>query len=159
MSARRIGPAEAGLWAGLRTQALAAAPDAFAGGPEGWAATPLEAVAAELACARAFVWEMRGRAVASAQWVADPAEAARGWVEAVFVTPDARGRGIAAMLLDALAEDAAAAGRRELWLEVAPRNRAALARYLHAGFRSPPPGLPPAVPARGTIALVRFLKG
>jgi len=159
MSARLIGPAEAGLWAGLRAEALAAAPDAFAGGPAGWAAAPPEAVAAELARARAFVWETRGRAVASAQWVADPAEAARGWVEAVFVAPAARGRGIAAMLLDAVAADAAAAGRRELWLEVAPRNRAALARYLRAGFRAPPPGLAAAAPAPGTIALVRFLPG
>ncbi|MCC6305104.1 MAG: GNAT family N-acetyltransferase [Rhodobacteraceae bacterium] len=158
MTARRIGPDEAGLWAGLRAEALAAAPEAFAGGPGEWEGAPLAAVAAELSRARAFVWERDGRAVAGGQWVADPARPARAWLEALYVAPAVRGRGIAAALIAALAADAAAAGRRELWLEVAPRNRTALVRYLAAGFRVPPPDLPPAAVTPGTIALVRFLR-
>lgn len=159
MSLRRIGPADAALWAGLRAAALAAAPDAFQGPREAWADAPLAAVAAELARARAFVWEEQGRALGSAQWVADPARDDRGWAEAVFVVPAARGRGIAAALLAALAGDAAAAGRRELWLEVAPASREAIARYLRAGFRYPPPGAAAASGPPGPIALVRFLSG
>lgn len=156
---RRLEPAEASVWRNLRTVALATAPAAFAGAPGDWADMPLAAVAAEIAGARVFVWEEGGRTLAGGQWVRDRDAGApgRGWVEAVFVRPEARGRGLAAALLAELARDAAAAGMRELWLEVGLRNRAARAVYLKAGFRAPPPGGGPAASAPGELALVRFL--
>lgn len=52
---------------------------------------------------------------------------------AMAVEAAARASGVGAVLLDALAHEAAAAGHRELSLTVSPRNRAA-ELYLRAGF-------------------------
>lgn len=159
MTLHRLGPAEAALWRNLRTVALATAPAAFAGGTEAWADEPLEALAEAIGRACVLVWQEGGRALAGAQWVRDRdvGSPPRGWVEAVFVRPEARGRGLAAALLGALARDAAAAGMAELWLEVGARNRPARDLYLRAGFRAPPPGRAPPGTPRGGIALVRYL--
>lgn len=151
MTARLLGPGDAALWRTLWAEALAEAPTAFARRPEGSAAARPEAVAARLASLRAFVWEAPGAvpergpdpapgALACALWCRDddPSAPHRGWIEAVFVRPHARGRGLAGRLLEALAADARAHGVRELWLEVGRANAAALAAYARAGFAVAP---------------------
>ena len=160
MTARLLGPADAALWRALWAEALAEAPEAFARRAQNSPAASPEATAARLTSLRAFVWQEAAaagqsshglpaslpaaasapEALACALWCreTDPALPRRGWVEAVFVRPHARGRGLAARLLDALAEDARAHGIRELWLEVGRANAPALAAYARAGFAPAP---------------------
>ena len=155
MTARRLGPADAALWAHPWTAAQADAPTAFAPRRE---RSPT-AAAARRASARAFVWEEAGSPLAWGLWCRDPdrAHPRRGWIEGVFVAPEARGCGLAARLIDAMAADAAAAGMEELWLEVGEANHAARAAYARAGF-APASGAA-APPGRGTgeVALRRSL--
>jgi ribosomal protein S18 acetylase RimI-like enzyme len=68
-------------------------------------------------------------------------------VRALAVAPDARGRGVGAALVTAVAERAAARGIRQLVLLTLPQMRAAHRLYTRAGFtrlpdrdRSPRPG-------------------
>lgn len=56
----------------------------------------------------------------------------------MFVHPDARGRGVAAALLDRIETDAGARGIRELVLETGPQSEAALAFYRRNGYREIP---------------------
>lgn len=56
----------------------------------------------------------------------------------MFVHPDARGRGVAAALLDRIETDAGARGIRELVLETGPQSEAALALYRRNGYREIP---------------------
>jgi len=53
----------------------------------------------------------------------------------VYVSPDARGRGVGLTLLNALAEAAEAAGYHKLTSRVFTTNRASLALHRAAGFR------------------------
>ena len=166
MTARRLGPGDADLWQSLWHAAQLEAPGAFAAARGG---APM---ATRLATARPFVWEEDGRALASALWCrdGDPDRPDRGWVEAMYVVPAARGRGLAGRLLDALAADAAACGMAELWLEVGRANTPAWRAYARAGFRpatipTPDPGPnpapdPPTDPAKrcDAIALMRRLE-
>ena len=54
---------------------------------------------------------------------------------AVYVRPDARGRGVGVMLLNALAQEAEAAGYHKLTSRVFTTNHASLALHRAAGFR------------------------
>lgn len=138
LSVRRLAPGDAALWQAIWAEARATDPAAFAPRPGDDPAAAPDALAARLASARAFVWQDEaGHPRACALWCRDhdPAEPRRGWIEAMFVAPGLRGRGIAAQLIAAMAEDARAEGVAELWLEVRRDNRAAQAAYARAGFR------------------------
>ena len=58
----------------------------------------------------------------------------RGFVDDLFVAPDARGRGVAAALLAAVRSDCDARGVRALHVEVGPDNEVARRVYARAGF-------------------------
>ena len=66
-----------------------------------------------------------GRALGIAALVPLPGDTAE--LKRMFVHPDARGRGVAAALLDRIESDAGALGIRELVLETGPQSEAALA--------------------------------
>lgn len=53
---------------------------------------------------------------------------------AMWIGPDGRGRGLAARLIDAVADWARDDGRTELWLNVLPANTAARRAYDRYGF-------------------------
>lgn len=55
-------------------------------------------------------------------------------VQTVAVSPDAQGRGLGTLLLDALVVEASRQGARSLLLEVRADNPAAIALYQRAGF-------------------------
>ena len=57
-------------------------------------------------------------------------------IERIYVDPDAIGRGIGAALMRACLDQAAARGRRTLWLGVWERNTRAIAFYERWGFRT-----------------------
>ncbi|MBG6238845.1 putative acetyltransferase [Mycetocola sp. CAN_C7] len=56
----------------------------------------------------------------------------------MFVHPDARGRGVAARLLERMEADARAAGLRQIVLETGTLHTAAQSLYLHCGYESIP---------------------
>lgn len=58
----------------------------------------------------------------------------RGFVDDLFVRPAARGHGVAAALLDAVAADCGARGVRALHVEVGPENAVAQRVYARSGF-------------------------
>ncbi|MBM7832916.1 putative acetyltransferase [Agromyces cerinus] len=77
------------------------------------------------------------RAVGIAALVAE-ADAARGELKRMFVDPAARGRGVAAALLERIEADAAACGLVEIVLETGDLHDAAQALYTRHGYREIP---------------------
>ena len=78
-----------------------------------------------------------GRAVGIAALVAYTA-AARGELKRMFVDPAARGRGVAAALLERIEADASARGLIEIVLETGDLHDAAQALYMRHGYREIP---------------------
>lgn len=60
------------------------------------------------------------------------------WVQSVYVVPEHRGRGLARLLLEMLAEEARAVGAVDLRLYVHKSNRSALEAYRRCGFEVAP---------------------
>jgi GNAT superfamily N-acetyltransferase len=58
----------------------------------------------------------------------------RGFIDDLFVRPAARGQGVAAALLDAVAADCGVRGVRALHVEVGPENAVAQRVYARSGF-------------------------
>lgn len=115
-------------------------------GAVGWLHVPdraetarwLAEIAAEVAAGRtrAALVTAGGRLEALGRWTwyAKPAVAVNAEVLQVMVHPDARGRGLAALLVGALVADARAAGVETLTLDVRGNNHAAMALYEAHGF-------------------------
>lgn len=131
---RRVGPDSAADWRAIRLTALGDAPEAFASRLEDWAARPLADFAAQCGANPTFLAFEGAMPVGSAVWMPDSATEGRAWLAAVYLLPEARGRGLGQALIAAVIEDARAAGIRDLWLEVAAGSRAAQAAYRRAGF-------------------------
>ena len=81
----------------------------------------------------AFVAELDGEVAGFAQ-VGPPAWNGRAAVAHLYVDAPARGRGLGAALVDALAAHARSAGARCLWLETQNVNYPAIQFYLATGF-------------------------
>ncbi|MCX7645853.1 MAG: GNAT family N-acetyltransferase [Rhodobacteraceae bacterium] len=132
---RRLAAHEADLWRRIRLNALAAAPSAFAERHDDWADRPLGDFAERLASASVFLAELGGAGVGCIELTPDAGGApGRGWVESVFVTRLARGRGVADALLAAVEAEARRRGLTELCLDVGAANAAARALYARFGF-------------------------
>jgi ribosomal protein S18 acetylase RimI-like enzyme len=138
MTVRRISPDEAALWRRVRLLALATAPEAFSSRHSEWENRPLADFAAQIASNPVFLAFDGAEPVGSASWSRDTEQQTRGWLTSVFVAPSARGRGHALGLIAAALADAAAAGIREMRLEVGASNRAAQEIYARAGFSEVP---------------------
>jgi ribosomal protein S18 acetylase RimI-like enzyme len=159
---RRLRPSEAGPLRDLRLRALTEAPLAFAASvgeerrlpPEDWEE-----------------WARAGAgdgstviivAVESKRWVGmivgRMLEAETAWLEALWVDPTARGRGLGQRLIEAVADWARERGAARLDLSVTEGNRAASGLYARAGFSPTGRRRPlPADPARIEIFLSRAL--
>lgn len=117
------------------------------GGAVGWVHVPdraethawLAGIAAEVAAGRtrAALVSAAGRldAIGRWTWYAKPVVAVNAEVLQVMVHPDARGRGLAGLLVGALVADARAAGVETLTLDVRGNNHAAMALYEAHGFQ------------------------
>ncbi|MCW3783687.1 GNAT family N-acetyltransferase [Defluviimonas salinarum] len=135
---RRITPEEAALWRRIRLLALATAPEAFSTRHAEWESRPLADFAAQIAANPVFLAFDNAEPVGSASWSRDTELQTRGWLTSVFVAPSARGRGHAPALIVATLADAAAAGIREMRLEVGAANRVAQEVYAKVGFAPVP---------------------
>jgi GNAT superfamily N-acetyltransferase len=133
---RRLGPGDGAVWRDIRLEALATAPEAFSARHDDRAERPLTAFEAQLADRGIFIAEEAGRTLGSACLVADDDAkyTARGWVMSVFVSPSARGKGVARQLLATLIAEARKRGMTALFLDVGKANGAARAVYARAGF-------------------------
>ena len=137
-SVRKLRPEDWPLWRELRLRALADAPDAFAEtlteararDDEGWRA--LFVARPDVA---QFVAEHAGAPAGMAVAVIDPDDPARANLYAMWVAPEARGRGLGRALVDAALRWTRGQAALELSLRVADGNDAARALYAGRGFR------------------------
>ena len=118
-----------------------------AGGAVGWVTVPDRAESdrwlaervAEVAAGRSRVALVtaggRLAGVGRWSWYDSPTVAVNGDVRQVMVHPEARGRGLARLLVGALVEDARASGVETLTLDVRGNNHAAMALYEAFGFQ------------------------
>jgi GNAT superfamily N-acetyltransferase len=159
---RPLRPTEADRIRDLRLRALTEAPSAFAASVDDQRRLPLEN------------WEEWARAgagnggtvtivaVESERWVGMIVgrllDAETAWLEALWVDPTVRGRGLGQRLIEAVADWARGRGAARLDLSVTEGNRAAAAVYTRAGFAPTGRRRPlPADPARIEVFLSRAL--
>lgn len=124
----------------LRLRALADAPDAFgrtfeeesAYSPEFWEQRLAAGVGS--ADTHPIVAELDGVWVGLSWGRIDPDDRAVASLYQMWVAPEARGRGVGRLLLDAVTEWARAAGARELRLAVTCGDTPATRLYARAGF-------------------------
>ena len=156
MKIRPLEPADWPIHRLLRLQALQESPEAFATSYAEQAARPGDSWATRLAEAAAsgrdlpLVAELDGQAVGMAWARVDGNDAAIVEIFQVWVSPAARGRGIAAGLMREAIAWARARGAHAVQLDVTPGDTAAARLYLREGFRNV--GAP--VPVRPGAALM-----
>jgi GNAT superfamily N-acetyltransferase len=150
---RRVEPPDAARMRALRLEMLADAPLAFLETIAEAAARPHAEYAARVAHVSAgpdtaqFVADPGGRLVGHAGGMAHPAEPGVTVLYAVYITPNWRGTGLLADLVDGVAGWSRACGRNELMLEVVVGNDRAYRAYQRLGFvdtgvRLPHPNIP-----------------
>jgi GNAT superfamily N-acetyltransferase len=159
---RPLRPIEADRIRDLRLRALTEAPSAFAASVDDQRRLPPEN------------WEEWARAgagnggtvtivaVESERWVGMIVgrllDAETAWLEALWVDPTVRGRGLGQRLIEAVADWARGRGAARLDLSVTESNGAAAALYTRAGFAPTGRRRPlPADPARLEVFLSRAL--
>lgn len=132
---RRLTPADAALYRGIRLAGLKYSPEAFGSTFEAEAARPLAWFFNRLATSQIF-GAFRGRDILGVAGLAvrdGEKEAHKGLLWGMFVTPDARGAGVARRLVEAVVD--CARGRVELiQLSVVVGNEPARKLYARLGF-------------------------
>ena len=97
-----------------------------------------------------------GRLIGHAGGTVLPEDPAATVVFAVYITPEHRGRGVLASLVDAVAEWSLSVGRRELMLEVVVGNDRAVRAYERLGFEDTGVRVPhPVVPGLRELQMRR----
>lgn len=136
MIIRRIQDSDAALWREIRLEALRTAPGAFSSRHDEWADRSIADFAARIRAAPVILALNGALPVGCISWNRDKNGdlPRRAWLTSVFVTGDARGKGLAQRLIDAAIKDAAIVGVTEIYLEVGADNVAAQATYRRAGF-------------------------
>lgn len=138
---RRFNAAEWPAYRAIRLRALAESPSAFCSSLASEQALPDEHWAGRLARAQdsgldcPLAAELDGVLAGLAWAKADGEDPSVVNLFQMWVAPEARGRGVAAALLDAAIAWARGYGARSLRLGVETGNRAAIALYAKAGFR------------------------
>lgn len=157
---RRLEPDEVAQLRELRLRALREDPGAFAESYEAARARPLDDWAAWSADESLVIFV----ATEGERWVGMAAGRLRDelpdavWLSALWVDPAARGTGLGARLIDAVADWARELGRARLDLSVTTNNEAAAALYGRTGFAPTGRVRPlPADPSRTEVFLTRPL--
>lgn len=141
MTIRRLRRDEVDGWRDLRLRMLTESPAAFGTTLETALAAPHEEwVARTEALATGsdramFVADEAGELVAGAGAVPDPDDAAVPHLVAMWVAPQARGRGVGRGLVEAVIDWARELGAPSIRLFVVDHNAGALALYERCGFR------------------------
>lgn len=134
---RRLHAGDWRIFRDIRLEMLQKAPRGFGMTAVEFAALGADEVIAWMTKTNLWAVVEAGRVVATAGWFPMPGtvQAHRGHVVAVYTAPPARGRGLAAQLLSAVANEARSEGKTQLELDVASENAAAIAVYEAAGYR------------------------
>ncbi len=138
---RRLGAHEWPLYRSLRLRSLEDAPYAFGSTLAAEQHRPAALWQARLIAARPdsdcpLIAEGEGAALGMVWGKGDATHAGIVHVYQMWVAPEARGRGIAAALLDGVVQWARACGARMVELAVSEGNDAAAALYRRAGFQA-----------------------
>lgn len=134
---RRLGPEDAEIYRAFRLFMLEDAPEAFGDSVEEANGRPMQVWRSDLSGTRAFFGGFAdGKLVAAANFLRENARKAshRGWLLGVFVSPEARGSGLAPKLIDTVL-DHARAEVIQVHLGVGSYNAPAIRLYERAGFR------------------------
>lgn len=133
---RRLTADDWAEWRPVRLAALAESPDAFGSRLADWADAPEHRWRTRLSLPGALdlLAVDDDRPVGTASGVPDPDDPARVELISMWVDPDARGRGVAGVLIEAVARWAAEQGGHDLELSVMPDNARARRTYERAGF-------------------------
>jgi ribosomal protein S18 acetylase RimI-like enzyme len=133
---RRLGEGDAAAYRDIRLESLKDAPDAYGSVYADWADAPLSVFAArtrQSVVMGAFDGEVLvGLAVLDREKGGNTRH--RALVTAVYVRPAARGKGVTAAMMEAIAAHAAAEGVLQLELHVLVTNETAIRAYEAAGF-------------------------
>ena len=133
---RRLGSEDAAAFAEIRLEGLARHPDAFGSDVERESAWSLDQFADRLKNSAMFAYEQDSALLGVAGFYAEAARKMRhrGALWGMYVREQARGKGVGALLVQAVLDHAR--GRVEqLHLNVAVENTSALALYERCGFR------------------------
>lgn len=162
LTVHRVTPGDAGRMRALRLEMLADSPLAFLETLAQAAARPHADYRRRIAQASLggmlaqFVADPGGRLIGHAGGTVLPEDPAVTIVFAVYITPAQRGRGVLAMLIDAVAEWSVAMGRPELMLEVVVGNDRAVRAYERLGFEDTGVRVPhPVVPGLRELQMRR----
>lgn len=161
---RRLTRADAEQYRAIRLQSLRDAPDAYGSTLDDWVIAPVS-IFADRTEASVVLGAFQGSGLVGLS-VLDREKGGntrhRGLITAMFVTPEARGRGLAVAMLAELALRAAREGLLQLELNVLAKNAVAIRAYERAGFHTV--GLHPrAILSRGVffdeLLMIRQLAG
>lgn len=132
MNIKRLTAAEGLRLRAIRLRALADAPDAFGSTYAEAAARP--SWAAQLQEFATFVAVVDGKDVGLVRGVGDDVQPDVAWLISLWVSPEARGKGVGEALIDAVVAWARASGARRVLLDVGDHNQPAIALYARKGF-------------------------
>jgi GNAT superfamily N-acetyltransferase len=118
----------------IRLRALLDAPDAFGSTYEESVARPVERWSEQLRDLPTFVAVDDDIDVGIVRCARDKADTETAWLISMWVAPEARRRGVGAILVDAVINWARANRVSRLLLEVADGNAPAIALYARKGF-------------------------
>lgn len=135
---RRLHAGDWRIFRDIRMEMLENAPRGFGMTAAEFAAKTADEIISWMAKTNLWAVVEGGRVVATAGWFTMPGEvqAHRGHVVAIYTAPAARGRGLAAQLLDEVAKEARGQGKMQLELDVGAENAPAIAAYVAAGYKT-----------------------
>lgn len=159
---RHLQASDVSAYRAIRLAALYADPDAFGSAFEREAAWPDDMFAQRLASSTVLGAYLDGRIVGMAglKPYDGPKDCHKAFIWGMYVMSEARGRGVATALLDALCQ-AAGEAIEQLVLRVVKDNAAAVALYRRAGFAvygTEPRALKGPAGYADELLMVRFLR-
>ena len=136
LDVRQLNPFEGERWRSIRLASLGDAPDAFATTLAEATAFPTGTWSRQVLEFPTYVASLDGVDVGVVRCAPDVERSDTAFLLSMWVTPDARGKGVGGALIEAVVERARAEGCCDLMLDVADANDSAIALYARKGFKA-----------------------